>query len=228
MEIHHWQHGLRVDAQGKGYIDEERVKTLARQTLADPDATAAVLARMMRIRDPQGVYEEGGCIDATRERVRWVTPGHSDISLPDFPRPRRPVWPERQRASMPLQWAAARPPHFPFKPNPFSPFGHQPGQVALLGLRQPAQLGLIQVHLAQHLHRRVRRIARRIGARGALQGRAGRSASGRRRRVLDAIVAKAQDLHRDDRRLRLARGIARAVGLARPRPPPRPRPRWPS
>ena len=101
VEIHHWQHGLRVDAQGKGYIDEERVKTLARQTLADPDATAAVLARMMRIRDPQGVYEEGGCIDATRERVRWVTPGHSDISLPDFPRPRRPVWPERQRASMP-------------------------------------------------------------------------------------------------------------------------------
>ena len=68
-------------------IDEERVKTLARQTLADPDATAAVLARMMRIRDPQGVYEEGGCIDATRERVRWVTPGHSDISLPDFPSP---------------------------------------------------------------------------------------------------------------------------------------------
>ncbi|MBR8657272.1 hypothetical protein KDH83_28545 [Achromobacter sp. Marseille-Q0513] len=87
VEIHHWQHALRADAQGKGYIDEERVKTLVRQTLADPDATAAVLARMMRIRDPQGVYEEGGCIDATRERVRWVTPGHSDISLPDFPSP---------------------------------------------------------------------------------------------------------------------------------------------
>ena len=76
---------LARDARGKGYIDEDRVKTLVRQTLADPDATAAVLARMMRIRDPQGVYEEGGCIDATRERVRWVTPGHSDISLPDFP-----------------------------------------------------------------------------------------------------------------------------------------------
>lgn len=85
VEIHHWQHALRADARGKGYIDEDRVKTLVRQTLADPDATAAVLARMMRIRDPQGVYEEGGCIDATRERVRWVTPGHSDISLPDFP-----------------------------------------------------------------------------------------------------------------------------------------------
>ena len=86
VEIHHWQHGLRVDAQGKGYIDEERVKTLARQTLADPTPPPPCW-RAMRIRDPQGVYEEGGCIDATRERVRWVTPGHSDISLPDFPSP---------------------------------------------------------------------------------------------------------------------------------------------
>ena len=33
----------------------------------------------------QGVYAEGGCIDATRERVRWVRPGHCDIVLPDFP-----------------------------------------------------------------------------------------------------------------------------------------------
>ena len=97
MEIHHWQHALRADARGKGYIDEDRVKTLVRQTLADPDATAAVLARMMRIRDPQGVYEEGGCIDATRERVRWVTPGHSDISLPDFPASARAARPEAAR-----------------------------------------------------------------------------------------------------------------------------------
>ena len=54
-------------------------------TLADPEATAVILERMMRIRDPQGVYAAGGCIDATRERVRWVRPGHCDIVLPDFP-----------------------------------------------------------------------------------------------------------------------------------------------
>ncbi|MFY4023044.1 hypothetical protein ACOTI1_03330, partial [Achromobacter xylosoxidans] len=72
---------------GKPFIDEAIVKEHVHRTLADPEATAAVLARMMRIRDPQGVYAEGGCIDATRERVRWVRPGHSDIVLPDFPRP---------------------------------------------------------------------------------------------------------------------------------------------
>ncbi|MGE8659190.1 MAG: hypothetical protein ACN6O8_20795 [Achromobacter sp.] len=85
VEIHHWRHGLRSDAAGKPYIDEAAVKARVQQTLADPEATAAVLARMMRIRDPQGVYAEGGCIDATRERVRWVRPGHSDIVLPDCP-----------------------------------------------------------------------------------------------------------------------------------------------
>lgn len=85
VEIYHWRHGLRTDAAGKRYIDETIVKERMQQTLADPAASASVLARMMRIRDPQGVYAEGGCIDATRERVRWVRTGHSDIALPDFP-----------------------------------------------------------------------------------------------------------------------------------------------
>lgn len=87
VEIFHWRHGLCTDAAGNAYIDEHIVKEHVRQTLADPEATAAVLERMMRIRDPQGVYEEGGCIDATRERVRWVHAEHSDIVLPEYPQP---------------------------------------------------------------------------------------------------------------------------------------------
>ncbi|WP_082306013.1 hypothetical protein [Achromobacter piechaudii] len=83
VEIFHWRHGLHVDADGKWRMDEGVVQERVQQTLADPAATAAVLARMARIRDPQGVYAEGGCIDATRERVRWVRPGHSDIVLPE-------------------------------------------------------------------------------------------------------------------------------------------------
>ncbi|MNW12450.1 hypothetical protein D3C71_2101430 [compost metagenome] len=48
---------------------------------------------MTRIRDPQGVYDQGGCIDATRERVRWVRPGHADIALPEVPEvPELPHW----------------------------------------------------------------------------------------------------------------------------------------
>jgi len=42
-----------------------------------------ILARMLRRRDPQGVYAEGGCIDATRECAQWVLPGTAQIVLPD-------------------------------------------------------------------------------------------------------------------------------------------------
>lgn len=87
VEIFHWRHGLRTDATGKPYMDEQIVRERVRQTLADPAATAAVLLRMTRIRDPQGVYAQGGCIDATRERVRWVGPGHSDMVLPECAEP---------------------------------------------------------------------------------------------------------------------------------------------
>lgn len=87
VEIFHWRHGLRKDASGKLFMDEQIVHERVQQTLADADATAVILERMARIRDPQGVYAEGGCIDATRERVRWVRPGHCDIVLPEFPGP---------------------------------------------------------------------------------------------------------------------------------------------
>ena len=87
VEIFHWRHGLRKDASGKLFMDEQIVHERVQQTLADADTTAVILERMARIRDPQGVYAEGGCIDATRERVRWVRPGHCDIVLPEFPRP---------------------------------------------------------------------------------------------------------------------------------------------
>lgn len=87
VEIFHWRHGLFRDEAGTPRMDEEIVRDRVRQTLADPAATAAVMSRMARIRDPQGVYADGGCIDATRERVRWVRPGHSDIALPECPGP---------------------------------------------------------------------------------------------------------------------------------------------
>lgn len=87
VEIYHWRHGARRNEAGKLIIDESIVEARVHATMADPQATARVLERMVRIRDPQGIYAEGGCIDATRECARWVGPGHTDIVLPDFPRP---------------------------------------------------------------------------------------------------------------------------------------------
>ncbi|AZY49337.1 hypothetical protein C0J09_09415 [Bordetella avium] len=85
LEIFHWRDGAQVDARGKLFINEDIVEARVRETQADPAARQAVLERMLRIRDPQGVYAEGGCIDATRECARWVLPDHAEIALPEFP-----------------------------------------------------------------------------------------------------------------------------------------------
>jgi hypothetical protein len=82
VEVFHWRDGLYRDAQGEPQINESVVEARVRQTLADPVASAAVLERMFRLRDPKGVYAEGGCMDTTREAPRWIRPGTTDIVLP--------------------------------------------------------------------------------------------------------------------------------------------------
>ena len=52
------------------------------ETEADPAERAQVLNRMMRYRDPRGVVADGGCIDSTREGLRWILPGTTDIRIP--------------------------------------------------------------------------------------------------------------------------------------------------
>ena len=50
----------------------------------DPAARAQVLERMVRMRDPKGVYAQGGCIDTTREYPRSVSPDHCELVLPSL------------------------------------------------------------------------------------------------------------------------------------------------
>lgn len=83
VEIYHWRDAAQRDAQGRLMIDEAIVEEHAARTLGDPAALDSVLARMLRRRDPQGVYADGGCIDATRECALWVLPGTARIALPD-------------------------------------------------------------------------------------------------------------------------------------------------
>ncbi len=82
VEIHHWRDGAQFNAAGELVMDESVVDRLTAATLQDPERTAAVLARMQRLRDPKGVYAEGGCIDSTREYPRQLHPQTSDIRLP--------------------------------------------------------------------------------------------------------------------------------------------------
>ncbi len=81
VEIYHWRHATWRDADGELQMDEARVDSLVRATLADPAEVARVMALMMRRQDPKGVYASGGCIDATREYPRRVCQGTADLAL---------------------------------------------------------------------------------------------------------------------------------------------------
>ncbi|MCC7226589.1 MAG: hypothetical protein IT507_07820 [Burkholderiaceae bacterium] len=72
LEIYHWRDGASRDAGGALIMDEAVVQARVAQSLSDPRACDAILRRMMRMRDVSGVYRDGGCIDATRESLRWV------------------------------------------------------------------------------------------------------------------------------------------------------------
>lgn len=82
IEIYHWRHGAFVDESGVLRMNEDIVEAKVSETLADPQEKARILSRMMRMRDPQGVYAEGGCIDSTRESVKWICQGTADITIP--------------------------------------------------------------------------------------------------------------------------------------------------
>jgi len=83
LEIFHWRDGVCSDNGANLWMDEERVAACVRASRADPAKTRAILERMMRLRDPQGVYAEGGCIDTTRESPRRICPGGAPLDLPD-------------------------------------------------------------------------------------------------------------------------------------------------
>ena len=72
IEIFHWRHGLYVDAEGLPQMDEAEVDRNVLTTLSDPVMTATILDRMLRYRDNSGEYLDGGCIDTTRECVRYI------------------------------------------------------------------------------------------------------------------------------------------------------------
>lgn len=84
IEIYHWRDGAYLDAQGLWQMDENVVEQHVAATMSKPQAMACVLERMLRLRDPQGVYAEGGCIDSTREYPRSVSVDHCELVLPTY------------------------------------------------------------------------------------------------------------------------------------------------
>ena len=72
IEIFHWRHGLYVDTAGSARMDESVVDRNVHATLSDPTMKASILDRMLHYRDNTGEYLEGGCIDTTRECLRYI------------------------------------------------------------------------------------------------------------------------------------------------------------
>lgn len=83
LELFHWRNATYRDQAGELQIDEAVVEERVRQSLNDPQEVARILGIMLRLREPKGVYVDGGCIDTSREYPRWVRPGTSDMVLPD-------------------------------------------------------------------------------------------------------------------------------------------------
>jgi hypothetical protein len=82
VEIYHWRDGVYTDDRGILRLDETRVEARVRESMADPAEVRRILQKMVRLREPRGVYVDGGCIDTTRECVRWVRPQTTDLTLP--------------------------------------------------------------------------------------------------------------------------------------------------
>jgi hypothetical protein len=60
-------------------FNEDLVKELVDETLRWEEQVQNVIDVMMRYRDPQGIYEDGGCIDLTRDTFKRVCPESGSI-----------------------------------------------------------------------------------------------------------------------------------------------------
>ena len=81
VEIYHWRNATFRDQAGELQIDESIVEERVRNSMQDQAEVENILKEMLRLREPQGVYVNGGCIDTSREYPRCVCPGTSDMAL---------------------------------------------------------------------------------------------------------------------------------------------------
>jgi hypothetical protein len=82
VDVYQWRNGTTRDTNGELQMNEELVEQLVDATMTQPAEVERITQRMYRLRDPQGVYAQGGAMDTSRESPRWVRPGTTDIVLP--------------------------------------------------------------------------------------------------------------------------------------------------
>ncbi len=82
VELFHWRNATYRNGDGKLQIDDDLVDERVAQSLQDPAEVAGIVQQMLRLRDPGGVYLDGGCIDTTRECVRRLHPATGQLAFP--------------------------------------------------------------------------------------------------------------------------------------------------
>lgn len=81
VEIYHWRNGVYTLGTGAVAMDENIVGKKVNATFTDAEETRRILAQMMEYRAPPGIYGTGGCIDMSRDSLKWVCTGTSNIAL---------------------------------------------------------------------------------------------------------------------------------------------------
>lgn len=84
LELFHWRNATYRDPAGELQIDEAIVEERVRASMNDPAEIERILQEMLRLREPKGIYKDGGCIDTSREYPRWVCPATADLGLPEL------------------------------------------------------------------------------------------------------------------------------------------------
>ncbi|MGP1616048.1 MAG: hypothetical protein ACTS5Y_13455, partial [Pollutimonas bauzanensis] len=82
VELFHWRNATYRNGDGKLQVDDDVVDERVAQSLRDPAEVERIVGRMLRLRDPGGVYRDGGCVDTTRECARRVRPGTCELVFP--------------------------------------------------------------------------------------------------------------------------------------------------
>lgn len=72
VEVYHWRHGAQINTDGELFMNEPYVATCVVSTLANTEVHNDIILKMMKIRDPSGVYADGGFVDASRDEFRVI------------------------------------------------------------------------------------------------------------------------------------------------------------
>ncbi len=84
LEVYHWRDGAYLDEAGVWCMDESMVSSKVLKSKSEPESIKNILYQMRRYRDPSGVYDQGGCIDASRESPRFIRPATCNMVLRDL------------------------------------------------------------------------------------------------------------------------------------------------